>query len=79
MIKFMWNFKGCRTGETVLKKKKRDKVELTALNLKTYCRGFPGGPVIENPPCNVGDVSSIPDPGRPPTCCGATKPSPHNY
>ena len=22
---------------------------------------FPGGPMVKNPPCNVGDASSIPD------------------
>ena len=26
--------------------------------------GFPGGPVVENPPANAGDMGSIPDPGR---------------
>ena len=25
--------------------------------------GFPGGPVVKNPPANVGDMSSIPDLG----------------
>ena len=25
---------------------------------------FPGGPVVENPPCNAGDMGSIPSPGR---------------
>ena len=27
--------------------------------------GFPGGSVVKNPPASAGDVSSIPDPGRP--------------
>ena len=27
-------------------------------------RGFPGGPLVKNPPANAGDRSSIPDPGR---------------
>ena len=26
--------------------------------------GFPGGPVVKNPPCNAGDASSVPGPGR---------------
>ena len=26
--------------------------------------GFPGGSVVKNPPANVGNVGSIPDPGR---------------
>ena len=26
-------------------------------------RDFPGGPVVKNPPCTVGDMSSIPDGG----------------
>ena len=26
--------------------------------------GFPGGPVVKNPPCNARDTSSIPGPGR---------------
>ena len=27
---------------------------------KMVVRNFPGGPVVENPPCNAGDVGSIP-------------------
>ena len=30
------------------------------------CRGFPGGPVVKNPPANAGDASSIPGLGRSP-------------
>ena len=26
--------------------------------------GFPGGPVVKNPPVSAGDMGSIPDPGR---------------
>ena len=26
-------------------------------------RDFPGGPAVKNPPCNAGDVSSIPGKG----------------
>ena len=36
-------------------------------------KGFPGGPVVKNPPCNAGDIGSIPGA----TCCGATKPVHH--
>ena len=28
--------------------------------LKIETRGFPGGPVVKNPPCNVGDMGLIP-------------------
>ena len=27
-------------------------------------QGFPGGPVVKNPPANAGDMGSIPGPGR---------------
>ena len=27
-------------------------------------RDLPGGPVVESPPVNVGDMGLIPDPGR---------------
>ena len=27
-------------------------------------KGFPGGPVVKNLPCNARDTSSIPGPGR---------------
>ena len=39
---------------------------------------FPGGPVVKNLPGNVGDMGSIPGPGRF-TCCWTTKPLCHNY
>ena len=29
-------------------------------------RGFPGGPAVDNPPANVGDIGSIPGLGRSP-------------
>ena len=32
---------------------------------KAVREGFPGGPVVKNPPCNASDTSSIPGPGRP--------------
>ena len=32
--------------------------------LKSHKKGFPGGPVVKNPPCNAGDTSSIPGLGR---------------
>ena len=31
---------------------------------KNYCRGFPGGAVVENLPANAGDTGSSPDLGR---------------
>ena len=31
--------------------------------LKSCDKDFPGGPVDENPPCNVGDTGSIPGQG----------------
>ena len=39
--------------------------------------GFPGGPVIMNPPANAGYMGSVPGP-EDPICHGATKPSHHN-
>ena len=30
---------------------------------KMYPRDFPGGPVVKNPPCNAGDMGSIPSQG----------------
>ena len=35
-----------------------------ALSLRYSVEGFPGGPVVKNPPRNAGDTSSIPGPGR---------------
>ena len=32
-------------------------------NKQNTFRDFPGGPVIKNPPCNTGDVGSIPGQG----------------
>ena len=29
-----------------------------------YCRGFPGGSVVKNPPANAGDTGSSPGQGR---------------
>ena len=37
--------------------------------------GFPGGPVVENPPGNAGDMGSISGPGG----FQATQPRGHNY
>ena len=48
---------------------------------------FPGGPVVKNPPCNAGNMGSIPDKGikipqapeqRSPTA-STTEPKSHNY
>ena len=33
---------------------------LGANTQKPGLRDFPGGPVVKNPPCNAGDVGSIP-------------------
>ena len=33
-------------------------------NLKSQGRDFPGGPVVKNPPTNVGDKGSVPGWGR---------------
>ena len=33
------------------------------MNFNTFL-GFPGGPVVKNPLCNVKDTDSIPGPGR---------------
>ena len=41
--------------------------------LKAIMRGFPGGPVVKNPPADAGDtglISALEDS----TCCGAAKP-----
>ena len=36
---------------------------IDSVNLKQR-RGFPGDPVVKNPPCNAGDAGSIPSLGR---------------
>ena len=33
--------------------------------------GFPGGPVVKNPPANAGDTGSIPGPGGSQTAKGS--------
>ena len=35
-----------------------------SLNKKKKLEDFPDVPVVKNPPCNAGDMSSIPGPGR---------------
>ena len=48
------------------------------MKIKTTQSGFPGGPVVKNPPANAGDtVQSLA--WEDPTCQGATKPVCHNY
>ena len=32
--------------------------------LRITSKGFPGGPVVKNPPANAGDMGLIPGPGR---------------
>ena len=44
-----------------------------------YYWDFLAGPVVKNPPCNAGDVGSIPGRGIRSTCRRATKPAHHNY
>ena len=36
---------------------------LTSDDLKQVLRDFPGGPVVENPPCIAGNAGSFPDQG----------------
>ena len=37
---------------------------VSTLWMKVSCFGnFPGGPVVKNPPCNAGDVGSVPGQG----------------
>ena len=37
---------------------------ISTLWVKVSCFGnFPGGPVVKNPPCNAGDVGSVPGQG----------------
>ena len=31
---------------------------------KKWMKGFPGGPMVKNPPVNTGDTGSIPGQGR---------------
>ena len=51
------------------------KVHFAGIILKVL--GFPGGPVVKNPPHSVGDGGSFP--GREDTTClGATEPVRHN-
>ena len=57
--------------------------ELTKRSLKkkhTAIRDFPGGPVVQNLPCNAGNVGSIPGWGtKIPHVVGATEPMCLNY
>ena len=39
-------------------------MEWQLLYIKTQFKGFPGGPVVKNLPCNAKDASSIPGAGR---------------
>ena len=44
------------------------------LSTMNHFRDFPGGPVVNNPACNLGDVGLIPGWGtKIPHACGATK------
>ena len=44
--------------------------------IKGIGEGLPGGPVVKNPPCNAGDVGSIPGQGTK-TTCAVEQLSPH--
>ena len=37
---------------------------IISLDTKIIFEGFPGDPVVKNPPCNAGDTGSIPGPER---------------
>ena len=40
------------------------------MQIETTVKGFPGGSVVKNSPCNAGDTSLIPDPGTIPMLWG---------
>ena len=40
------------------------KTSVMPINKDLYCRGFPGGAVVENLPANAGDTGSSPGLGR---------------
>ena len=46
---------------------------------RSRSQGFPGSPVVENPPCNARDASSIPAMGRSHVPRGQVSPVCHNY
>ena len=48
-------------------------------NLKLWEEGFPGAPVVKNPPCNARDPGSIPDLGRSHTLTEQLSPWTINY
>ena len=66
--KIPWMKEPCRLQSTGLQTVGHDWVTLLSFSLFTAFKkewwGFPGGPVVKNPPCNVGDTSSIPGLGR---------------
>ena len=39
-------------------------IKRSRVTVKTRCRGFPGGPVVKNPPANTGDTGSMPGSGK---------------
>ena len=49
---------------------------LEHISTKYFSEGFPDGPVVQNRPCNAGDISSILGQED---ASGATKPVHHNY
>ena len=51
---------------------------IISLDTKIIFEGFPGDPVVKNPPCNAGGTGqSLVH--KDPTCHRATKPVSHNY
>ena len=49
---------------------------LEHISTKYFSEGFPDGPIVQNRPCNAGDISSILGQED---ASGATKPVHHNY
>ena len=45
-------------------KPQRPQITKAILSKKNKARGFPGGPVVKNLPCNARDTSVIPGSGR---------------
>ena len=54
---------GQESGHTGHQSVRRDVGSGADAPLKMAQGDFPGGPVVKNPPCTMGDMSSIPDGG----------------
>ena len=59
--------------------KKENFVKKKKCNKEIEIQGFPSGSVIKNLPANVGDISSVPSPGRSYVPPDLTNPVHHNY